>query len=166
MKNLHKFFVLTIFLMGVTIFHHFYGSIIYPQVFRAYVAYASIGVVLLEYLIYRKYRNASSARQKIFYYFLFQTLTLFVPIISIGFFEGGYNHFLKNLLFFSHVKASILIQLFPPPSYEMPGNFLFEFTGILQFVIAIYALVFLLRHYKERNIAHRKELPNVGFNIN
>jgi len=151
--------------MGLTIFHHFYGSVIYPQVFRAYVAYGSIAVVLLEYVIYQNYRKASAGRKKIVYYLLFQVLTLFVSIVSIGFFEGGYNHFLKNLLYFTRVRTSLFSQLFPPPIYEIPGNFVFEFTGILQFIIAIYALVFLLRHYNEQNTTYRKELKNISFNI-
>jgi hypothetical protein len=75
-------------------------------------------------------------------------------MLLIGIVEGGYNHFLKNVLFFSGVKLDVLTKMFPPPEYEMPDNFIFEFTGILQFVVAIFAIVFLTRHY--RRFKHQK----------
>jgi len=166
MNNLHKFFLTTLCLMGLTIFHHFYASIIYPQAFRAHVAYVSIPVVVLEYIIYREYRKATNPLKKRLHYILFQILAWSVPILLIGFYEGGYNHFLKNILFFAGVKLNILTDLFPPPMYEMPNNFIFEFTGILQFVTAIYALLFLLRHYKEQNIVRSNGLRHISLNTN
>jgi hypothetical protein len=154
MNNLHKFFLAIMFLMGVTVFHHLYGAIIYPQIFRAYVAYFSVAVALLEYLTYKQSTKSTNKKKKRLFGVLFLLFAISVSMLLIGIVEGGYNHFLKNVLFFSGVKLDVLTKMFPPPEYEMPDNFIFEFTGILQFVVAIFAIVFLTRHY--RRFKHQK----------
>ena len=62
-----------------------------------------------------------------------------IPVLGIGFFEGGYNHVLKNALYFSGASPPLLARLFPPPVYELPNDGLFEATGILQFVVGLVA---------------------------
>ncbi len=55
-----------------------------------------------------------------------------LSIWFIGLYEGVYNHLFKNLLFFAGVNGQTMASLFPPPMYEMPNDFLFELTGVLQ----------------------------------
>ena len=66
------------------------------------------------------------------------------PVIAIGFYEGLFNHVVKNLVYFGLGEASAR-TLFPGPIYEMPDNFIFEATGILQFPLAVLAGVQALR---------------------
>jgi hypothetical protein len=66
----------------------------------------------------------------------------------IGMFEGVYNHLLKDVLFFSGIEMETLLALFPPPTYEMPNNFFFEFTGVLQAVLVIPIGFYLFKNAK------------------
>ena len=54
-------------------------------------------------------------------------------------FEGVYNHAIKLLLFFGGAAPETMHRLFPPPTYEMPSDVLFEVTGVLQFVAGLIA---------------------------
>jgi hypothetical protein len=76
---------------------------------------------------------------------LFIVLTLPVPVGLIGFFEGGYNYMVKNVLYFGDLPRATLDQLFPPPRYEMPNDLWFEVTGILQFFLGLCAVYYLWR---------------------
>jgi hypothetical protein len=38
-----------------------------------------------------------------------------------------------------------MLVLFPPPKYEMPNDFFFEFTGVLQAVLVVPIGVYLFR---------------------
>ncbi len=86
---------------------------------------------------------------------VFVILTLVVPIAAIGFFEGGYNHLLKNVLFFEGAHQATLDRLFPGPEYEMPNDLEFEATGILQFFIGLWATYYLFRLWREARVVER-----------
>ena len=58
----------------------------------------------------------------------------------VGVFEGGYKHAIKLLLFFGGAAPETLHRLFPPPTYEMPSDVLFEVTGVLQFLAGLMAV--------------------------
>ena len=68
-------------------------------------------------------------------YWIFFILSFFFFFGALGLYEGLYNHVLKNILYYGELPESILLQLYPPPRYEMPNDFIFEVTGILTFVI-------------------------------
>ena len=70
-------------------------------------------------------------------FWLYWMVTLVPSLGLIGLFEGIYNHVLKNILYFTGSSRAILDNLFQPGIYEMPNDFLFEFTGILQGVIVV-----------------------------
>ena len=76
---------------------------------------------------------------------IFMFVTLVPSIGMIGVFEGLYNHILKNAFFFAGASGNTLQLMFPPPTYEMPNDFLFEFTGVLQGFIAVPMIVLLTR---------------------
>src|SRR5215813_352913 len=63
-------------------------------------------------------------------FWMFTMTAMLIPVIGIGLFEGGYNHVLKDLLYFSGASDTLMTRLFPPPTYEMPGDAFFEITGI------------------------------------
>jgi hypothetical protein len=63
--------------------------------------------------------------------------------------EGGYNHVMKNALFFGGLPRSTLERLFPPPTYEMPTDLWFEGSGVLQFVIAVWAAYYLVELWRD-----------------
>ncbi len=77
----------------------------------------------------------------------------------IGFFEGGYNHLVKNILFFGGAHQATLHQLFPGPEYEMPNDLWFEVTGILQFFIGLWAAYYLFKTWREGRVVERA--PNL-----
>lgn len=146
MKYLHRFFRYSLYIMATTLLHHLYGAIIYPQKFRIYTALFAVPIMLTEYLAYKKYQKDKRKVWKA----LFEWIAILIPLLAIGLYEGGYNHVLKNILFFSGTKRSTLTKLFPPPAYEMPDNFIFEATGVLQFALAIPAIIFLVKYYLSR----------------
>lgn len=83
---------------------------------------------------------------------LFTVLALVVAVAWIGFFEGGYNHVVKNILFFGGLPRTTLERLFPPPTYQIPDDLWFEVTGVLQFFIALGAAYYLFRLWRDRRI--------------
>lgn len=88
---------------------------------------------------------------------LFNVVTALVPVGAIGIFEGGYNHLVKNVLFFGGVPPATFEQLFPPPVYEVPGDPWFEVTGVLQFALGLGAAVYLVRLVRESRGWRRRQ---------
>jgi hypothetical protein len=52
----------------------------------------------------------------------------------LGLFEGGYNHVLKDVLYFGGASPATMTRLSPPPTYEVPNHAFFESTGVLQLI--------------------------------
>lgn len=125
--------------MVLTLIHHAYGALIYEESFRLHAAYFAIPVILVLMGSYRIYRRHTSQTSGNIAFWIFIVIVAIVPIGMIGLFEGGYNHLLKNILYFGGISHAVLDQLFPPPMYEMPNDILFEATGILQFFLGVYA---------------------------
>lgn len=126
-------------LLLLTIFHHVYGARIFATPWRLHIITPSLitlSVITLLYYLFLRTKN------KVF--FTLYTLSVGITFgVLLGGFEGFYNHLLKNLLFFSGTEESTMEVLFPPPAYEMPSDFIFEFTGIMQAIpgaIIIYSL--------------------------
>jgi hypothetical protein len=69
--------------------------------------------------------------------------------VLVGGFEGFYNHLLKNIFYFAGAGKNTLQLMFPSPTYEMPNNFLFEATGIMQTGLGMAILYFLYKAYKQ-----------------
>jgi hypothetical protein len=131
-------------LMILTSVHHVYGAYIYNTLWRLHVLFLSIPTIILtvflgKILVKRKYQ------QRKILAWLYWTVILGVSIVMFGLFEGAYNHLLKDLLFYAGVSDTILLKMFPPPTYEMPNDFLFEFTGVLQAVILVPLINFFIR---------------------
>lgn len=118
-------------LMVLTSIHHVYGAVIYSTPWRMHVIFLSAPVLvvtmILEYLLKRSDNR--------FLFWLYSFVILVPSLGFIGLFEGIYNHILKDIMFYSGFSEETMLSMFPPPMYEMPNDFLFEFTGVLQGVV-------------------------------
>ncbi|AFJ02521.1 hypothetical protein Q7C_1371 [Methylophaga frappieri] len=134
-------------LLVLTAIHHLYGAILFDTPWRGHVAHIAfvIGLALTVCLLF--YRFISLFRQPAGWLFL--GLAILLPIGWIGFYEGGYNHVIKNGLYLFTGDSPLWQRLFPPPLYEPPVDFWFEFSGILQFVIAVWCVVIVPRVWQQ-----------------
>jgi hypothetical protein len=133
----------------LTVFHHIYGAALYATPWRHHVAVLVLPVLLVLIFAYGIYRWHPRTRLGQASLRLFIVVMLLVPVGLIGLFEGGYNHLVKNMLYFGGVSRATLDQLFPAPSYEMPDDLWFEVTGILQFIMGFWAVYYLSRLWRE-----------------
>ena len=69
----------------------------------------------------------------------FLVLSVGICALWLGLYEGGYNHGIKNLAYGAHLPASIFNALFPTSLYEPPGDWFFEFSGVLQLPLGLFA---------------------------
>ena len=132
--------------MVLTSIHHIYGAAIYHTPWRLHVLMVSVPVIILtltlHYVLIHKPFNKPA--------FVIYGVVVFIPsICMIGLFEGFYNHFVKDLMFYTGFSRETLTAMFPPPEYEMPNDFVFEFTGILQAVICVWLIVCFARLVRE-----------------
>lgn len=148
METATKVLLAQVAILVLTIVHHLYGAAIYDTPWRHHVALIALPMLAVLIVAYGVYRWR-------YPHWLGKTsLCLFIALSSmviawIGVFEGGYNHLLKNILFFAGLSQDVLVQLFPPPAYEMPNDLWFEVSGVLQFFIALYAIRCLFRLWRE-----------------
>ena len=128
----------------LTTVHHVYGAYIYNTPWRNHVAIVSTvtATILLASLHVLRTRTGVVAGKIAFW--VFAVVTLVIPVVAIGIFEGAYNHALKNALYFTGASGGLMQKLFPPPTYEMPNDAFFEITGVLQLVPAVLAGWYLI----------------------
>lgn len=144
LKDLKKVTLYSHIMMMLTSIHHVYGAVIYNTPWRLHVLFLSIPVIsvtaLLTYFIKRKDNLKTSLL-----FWLHWSIILIGSIALIGVFEGVYNHFFKDLLFYAGVNRFTLLKLFPPPTYEMPNDLFFELTGVLQAVVVVILINWFIR---------------------
>lgn len=148
-STFQKIYQSSLSIMILTLIHHAYGALIYEDPFRLHVMYGAIPVILIQLLAYRKVQGTSSALIRQLAFAAFMLISVVISVCAIGLYEGGYNHLLKNLLYFGGATQATLDLLFPPAVYEMPGNYFFEVTGIFQFVFGMYGIYCLIQYWKE-----------------
>lgn len=140
-------------LMIITSVHHVYGAWIYNTPWRKHILMLSLPVIAATVLLNRWLTRKDYCRSS-FLFWLYWLITLTASIVLIGSFEGLYNHLLKDVLFFSGINQDVLLQMFPPPTYEMPNDFWFEFTGVLQAFILLPLIFYFIRltkdHFRSR----------------
>lgn len=132
-----KAFWLAVAVMLLTTVHHSYGAIIYNTPWRHHVAIVGVVTVLVLFATLRVHRSLDGNPGGKIGFWVFAFVTLLIPVVGIGVYEGGYNHGLKDVLYFSGASAELMGRLFPAPTYEMPNDFFFEITGVLQFPLAL-----------------------------
>lgn len=134
----------------LTTVHHAYGAVLYNTPWRNHVALVVLPVLvvlIVAHGIFRRSPSTSAGRASLF---LFAALTVVFPIGLIGIFEGGYNHVLKDILFFAGLPTVAFDRLFPDSMYELPDNLLFEASGVLQFFLGLLTARLLARLWRER----------------
>jgi hypothetical protein len=124
----------------LTTVHHLYGAAIYNTPWRAHIAMPAMSAMLFIIgALYVSHRKAATRLGKVARWLAIGVIAL-IPVAWIGLFEGGYNHVVKDVLYFSGMPLSLMQRLFPPPLYELPDDVFFELTGVLQFFVALLAI--------------------------
>lgn len=133
----------------LTSVHHAYGAYIYRTPWRLHVAVVAVLTAWVLWIAARVIRSYPAGPARGVATVAFCLVDAIVPVLAIGFFEGGYNHVLKNALYFIGSSPLFMTRLFPPPVYELPNDVIFEASGIVQFVIGVvaaYRLHGFIRH--------------------
>jgi hypothetical protein len=128
--------------------HHVYGARVYQTPWRYHVLLLSVPAmfaILWAHGRLRQHPNHAAARWTLV------LVTLVVPVLGIGAFEGFYNHVLKDVLYFWGAPAALLTRLFPPPTYEMPNDAFFEITGVAQALVGATTAWHLFRFTRRRH---------------
>lgn len=144
-----KAFMTSAGVVVLTVIHHVYGAVIYSTPWRHHIALIALPVLaalFVAYHVHTRHPRTTAGRAAMY---VFTVITTLFSVGLIGFFEGGYNHLVKNVLYFGGASSSLLGRLFPAPTYEMPDDLLFEMTGILQFVVAFAAAYYTVRFWRE-----------------
>jgi len=145
-NTLSRRLALSIILIGFTTWvHHVYGGLVYDTPYRIIVPTITLPLFwfLTFYIQYRLIKKASKGLK-----FLYSVIVTFLWIVPIGLIEGGYNHILKNIFFFTGVSQEKLATLFPPEFgalrlFEQPNDIIFEISGIIQFFIGLLIIYYL-----------------------
>jgi hypothetical protein len=154
MKPLQSTTFFTAALLLLTAVHHVYGAIIYHTHWRLHVLFVAIPEMILVYGLYRLLRKRPENNLLFVGYLL---SVLLFPLLVIGLYEGVYNHLIKNIVFLATGNNSFFRLLFPPPVYELPGDFWFEATGILQAFI-FYPLLMSFSKMIKFAVHYRKQI--------
>lgn len=138
--------------------HHVYGAFVYHTPWRydaVAVSAGTITVLLAALQVSRATRDTALGRAA---WWTFWGVNAAVFVLVLGAFEGLYNHVVKDLLYFGGAPVSVVRALFPAPKYELPNNWFFEITGVLQVVVATMTgiqLARLLPYRPRRAVAPR-----------
>jgi hypothetical protein len=130
---------------ALTSLHHVYGAIRYATPWRYHAVVFSavaLAVILAAASLSRARPDTPGGRGA---RWVFWIVSLAVPVLLVGGFEGLYNHVIKVALYAGGLPEPWMRRLFPPPAYEMPDDLFFEATGILQVVPAALVAYHLAR---------------------
>lgn len=139
--------VATISVYLLTFLHHAYGAWLYKTPWRMHIVYHGLIILLITATLLALYEWR---KQKPFLVSYLLLSGIFFGGL-IGLFEGFYNHSLKNVLFFAGLPASRMRLFFPASLYELPNDWLFEITGVLQTVIGVIQLYYTVKLFKNIN---------------
>ena len=131
----------------LTSLHHAYGAWLYKSPWRMHILLHGFIILLITgaFLFLYEWR-----KKKVFLFLYLMVAGLFFGGF-IGLFEGFYNHLLKNILFFGGLSTSSMRMLFPASWYELPNDWLFEITGVLQAFLGFVQLYYIVRLFREFN---------------
>ena len=137
--------------MVMTVLHHFYGAYIYDEPFRLHVAIIAIPVIAVLITTYIGQVRVGNRTWNKGFRVVFTGATLIFSVAAIGIYEGGYNHLVKDVLFFSGVSTRVLDAMYPSV-YELPNDFFFELTGVAQFFTGVACAFVFFRTRRVRSI--------------
>jgi hypothetical protein len=136
--------------LALTAVHHLYGGVIYASPFRFWIFAMGLGgavIIIVLLIVARRHQGEFWGRAARVLELVF---TLLFPTLIFGIIEGGYNHVVKNVVYFTS-DATMYGTLFPAAGgYEVPGDWFFEITGILQFPLGVAAGWFALAALRRR----------------
>lgn len=131
--------------LGLTALHHVYGGIIYGTAWRLHGAFVVVPISLALIVSFALLRRSPNTRAGVWAGRVLVLVAAVFPVFFVGAFEGGYNHALKNILYFGGLSGEAFARLFPPPTYELPNDLLFELSGVAQVLPAAIAAAAALR---------------------
>jgi putative ABC transport system permease protein len=130
---------------AITVSHFAYGARVYADPSRLHVVVPALValalvVALAALYLWRPGRLALGAL----------SVAVAVPYVGVfGLFHAGYNHVLKDILFWAGAPDATLEWLFVAPDYVRPDNLHFEASGILGLVAAAAVGWWLVRLHRE-----------------
>ena len=116
--------------------HHVYGAIVYHTPWRYDAVVVSAGAIAVVLAALHMSRSSIRAAVRRAAWWTFWGVNAVVFVLLIGVFEGLYNHALKDILYFGGAPLSAMHAMFPAPGYELPNDWFFELTGVLQVVVS------------------------------
>jgi hypothetical protein len=138
-----------------TMVHHIYGGLIYRTPERFAIALFFTVVLLPTIGLLLRYRRTPSRPMLI----LLGIVVAVVWVAVLGLFEGGYNHFYKDVLFLAGVPRAEVLKLHPAAmagdfTYP-PDDLLFEASGVFQFFTSLFTAYFVYRLEQARTVCCR-----------
>jgi len=128
----------------MTSIHHVYGAVAYDTPFRLHIVFISVPVAIAIAAALYVGATRSDRAGRIATWIGIAVIFAFA-VAAIGFFEGGYNHVLKNIGFLGGgeeaVRKLMPTWLYDPSAVEIPNDFFFEATGIAQFPLSVWTAV-------------------------
>ncbi|HEX3763270.1 MAG TPA: peroxiredoxin-like family protein [Kofleriaceae bacterium] len=121
MPAARRLLITAVFTLILTAGHHIYGGVLYATPWRVHGAV--VALVLAGVIAWLHRRRAVR---------LELALVAVVCVVGIGLFEGLYNHVVKDALYLAHAPRRALLRMFPPPTYEPPGDPAFELSGVAE----------------------------------
>jgi hypothetical protein len=132
----------------LTALHHAYGASIYKTPWRLHIVYHGLIILLITGVFLFLYKWL---KKKVFLFVYLVISGLFFGGL-IGLYEGLYNHLLKNILFFAGLSPASMRWFYPASMYELPNDWLFEATGILQAFIGTVQLYYTVKLFRDINL--------------
>lgn len=129
----------TLAVLALTAVHHLYGAWRFDTPWRAHVAHIAAIFAALLLLAVQLVRSVRSPLWSRIGMGLLVFVSCGVAALWLGAFEGMYNHVLKDALYVSGIAPERWRTLYPSSLYEPPGDWFFEFTGMLQAPLGLLA---------------------------
>jgi hypothetical protein len=154
-KTSNRLAIGTIAVVLFTSIHHIYGGYQYDTSWRIIMPIFFFLPMLL-FTLFLQYRVVKN--QNVITLIFFSALVFIGWIGALAFGEGGYNHLLKNILYFGNASEELLTKMFPPEFgstklYEKPNDWFFESTGIFTMVFGFYISHYMIKFIKNiRNV--------------
>jgi len=147
MKTSTKTLLASAAILVLTVFHHFYAAAIFDTPWRRHVAIVVMPVLLAMIVLYALCRWRPSGLVGNASLWLLILVVALVPVAWLGFYHGGYTHLVKLILVFVRVPQATFERLCPV--CEVPGDLIYEVTGVMEFLLSIVAAYYLVNLWRE-----------------
>ena len=124
--------------IAVTTVHHVWGAILYDTPWRLHIVFIGVPIALLFSLFLWLAAGRHGTKSGWLLAVLGATLIVVFCTLMLGVYEGGYNHLLKNIIYFTHGPVA---WMFPDGVTGIPDDFVFEATGVAHVPAGILAAV-------------------------